>query len=57
MESGQGSTRTGGLMTPLVSIQNLGPEKIEEGVRMELIIFSELNFFQTISPHVWDSDH
>ena len=42
MEFGQGSTRTGCLMTPLVSIQNLGPEKFQEGVRRELINFNDL---------------
>ena len=30
------------LITPLVSIQNIGPEKFQEGVRRGLIIFSDL---------------
>ena len=37
MEFGQGRPRTGCLMTPLVSIQNLGPEKFQEGVSRELV--------------------
>ena len=42
MEFGQGRPHTGCLITPLDSIQNLGPEKFQEGVRRGLIIFSDL---------------
>ena len=44
MEFGQGRPRTGCLMsmTPSLSIQNLGSEKFQEGVRRGLIICSDL---------------